>query len=82
MATTMLDIDLLPALDQAWLILEDKCDKNPVMMQKVIELMMVRYAGKMGSETKAYYVTKHMQRHADQLLKQLFEGRDDEKTTR
>ena len=79
MGTTTLDIDLLPALDQTWVILEDMCDKNPVMMQKVMELMMVRYAGKMGSETKAYYVTKHMQRHADQLLKQLFEGRDDER---
>jgi hypothetical protein len=73
MATTTLDIDLLPALDQTWVVLEDMCDKNPVMMQKVMELMMVRYTGKMGSLERSLFVTKHMQRHAEQLLKQLFE---------
>jgi hypothetical protein len=68
-----LGTDLLPALDRTWETLEGMCNKDPVMMQKIIELMAVRHCGKMGTETGALLVAKHVHRHIEQLLRQLFE---------
>ena len=70
--TTDLGIELLPALEEAWTTLEKSTD-DPVEVQKVLELMVMRHCVKMGDRDTALHVAHHLNRHAQQLINQAFD---------
>jgi hypothetical protein len=72
MARVVLTVELLPALDKVWATLESECS-DPVTMQKVLELAVTRYVCKMGNHTEAAFVARHMNKHVQQLVSQMFE---------
>jgi hypothetical protein len=72
MARTTLTVKLLPALDKVWATLESECS-DPVTMQKVLELVITRYACKMGNHTEAAFVARHVHKHVQQMVSQMFE---------
>ena len=69
----LLGAELIPVVDEAWDTLERVCNKEPVNVQKVLELLTVRHCSKMGNQKNALFVAHHINRHVEQVIKQLFE---------
>jgi hypothetical protein len=68
--TVNLDIDLLPAVDALTAALAAG-EAKPVHQQQVIELFIVRFAGRMGSREHALLLADGIHKHVRQLINQL-----------
>ena len=64
----VLDVDLLPMIERVVAVLDDY---DPVTQQKVLEVVSVRHAMKMGSVRDADFVVVSMHKHITQMLRQL-----------
>jgi hypothetical protein len=70
--TISLDIDLVSAVDALTAALETS-EANRVRQQQVIELFILRHAGRAGSRKNMLLVLNGIHKHVQQLINQLSE---------
>jgi hypothetical protein len=68
---TKIGEEVLPLLDKVQPIFA--AEKDPVVLQKAIEMLVVLHCLKVGNSRDALFVAESMAKHVRQLLAQFFE---------